>query len=383
MNEAKQRLSSLDLLDPPEQWSDIERRTPVEKGSLAGYPPSSAMGRRVRAGLAAAAVFVLAAGFAWVGLRHLTSRPAAEDRSARIGVPTPQAMAAGDGAVWVVSTSANDNQLWRIDPVTNRTRLVPGTTGVFGGPAVGEGATWVVTCQPSSTLECATSTLLKIDPASGRVIDRAELPSGGFTTTAGLGYVWVTTNDSLLKVDPVSLRVVATLPGRFEQVGIADGYLWTLGGATPGLHQIDPTSNRVVRVIDVHATCTLLATKVAVWATSCQGGLPPGSPPDHLVAVDPATGKLIYRVAFNFGELSYDGAHLWVSRATNSGASIQQLEPTTGSPTGVVLQVASGSHPWIQHGIGPAAIFTVVESKSFWLTHLDANDVVRVPVPHS
>jgi len=387
MDDLREHLKEIEGLPQPDLWHDIEDRASRGGDALTlDREASPTVGRRVRAGIAAVLIFFIAASFAWVGLRHLSSGQPSDqiaDREARIPIPRPQAMVAGNDAVWVVSgTTSGEEQLWRIDTATNQATLIPGTTGVFSTAAVGEGAVWVITCRPSPPHECATTSLLKIDPASGHILARAPLPSAGFQVTTGLGFVWVDIYQELLKVDPASMRIVARLPGPFDQIGVADGYLWALGGGGRGLRKIDPSTGLDVQVGGVHGDCSLLATETSVWVTSCKGGRP-GTGPDHLFVVDPSTSKLRYQVPFEGGVLSYDGAHPWVSRSTESGASLQQLDPATGSPTEIVVDVPFGSQPWMRHGIGASFIDTVIGSGSFWLTNLDLNDVVRVPLPRT
>jgi hypothetical protein len=385
MDDLRERLDDIEAFVPPDLWDDIEGRashTVIDR--TPEYQATPSAGRRVTAGIVAAAIFFIVAGFAWLGLRQLTPGPPASDqpsnREARISIPRPQAMAAGSGAVWVVSgTQGGQQQLWRIDTATNGARLILGTRGVFTTPAVGEGAVWLITCRASSTQECATTWLLKIDPGSGHILARAKLPSPG-EVTAGLGFVWVAVNGELLKVDPVSLRIVARVPGRFGEPGVASGYLWGLGGGGRGLRRVDPSTGLDRRVEGVRGDCLLLASETSVWVTSCGGR--PGAGPNHLFAVDPSTGRIQYRLPFEFGGLSYDGDHLWVSRSTESGASLEQLDPSTGMPTGIVVQVSAEAQPWIDHRrIGSPFIDSVIGSGSFWLSQVDLNDVVRVPVP--
>src|SRR5690348_2722895 len=66
--------------------------------------------------------------------------------------------------------------------------LGPGTTGV----AVGEGALWVL----------QSGRLLKIDPVSSRVVAVIPKLRGRSSCAAGAGGVWVPQGSTLLKLDP-------------------------------------------------------------------------------------------------------------------------------------------------------------------------------------
>ena len=274
--------------------------------------------------------------------------------------------------------------LWRIDPATNEATRLPNTRGAEW-PAVGEDAVWVTDCEAADN-PCVHPSVLKLDPSTGATLASIRLPGYGEQITTGLGSVWVSTSAGLVKIDALSAKVAATFPLKATLVGTAAGSVWASGhwSRFPGVAKVDPRTGKVDHVVRVHDPCTFLATDHGIWVASCQGGLG-GAGPDHLTKLDPVTGKVAYRIPLDhWGELAFAAGYLWMSRSLDNGrVEVDQRDPTTGLPTGVVVSVSPGEHPWEDFGIGGPAIFTAVGDGSFWLTHVDADAVVRVPIPTS
>jgi hypothetical protein len=204
-------------------------------------------GRTVRrAGLATAAA-ALAAAVVVQGLPP-AGRPAAWpgvtglDRHVRDAVPIGAAdgakVAAGPDAVWVLLNrhGAPDDLLVRVDPATDRVvaRIPVGANAAT--VAVGEGAVWVLRADPRRT------DLVRVDPASNRVAGTRRLrPAGDGPTglvaelvVAG-GAVWVVGPQGLVRVDPGSGRVRTVLAeARYAPLGglaAAGDSVWVVSAA--------------------------------------------------------------------------------------------------------------------------------------------------------
>lgn len=296
----------------PDLWPEIERRLAGSTGPRSG-----------RAGRVASVIvstIVIGGLLVWglVALSGLSSNgqggPAAS-LSARIPVTKPQPLVAGEGAIWVVGgTSEHNGTLWRIDPATNTSTELTQTRGAMS-PAAGEGWAWVTICNPGgSTKECGSNDLLKIDPATGATVATIHLPSYPFIVYAGLGSVWVSTLDGLVKVDPATDSIAAVFPVKTDVLGSAAGFLWATGvqhGGIAGVAEIDPENGNVVRTVGFHDPCELLATEQAIWVASCQGGLPLRA--DHLAGFDPRTGDPLYDLPLDrWGSLAFANGTLWV-----------------------------------------------------------------------
>jgi hypothetical protein len=147
----------------------------------------------------------------------------------------------------------------RVDPVTRRTRVVPGIETIEPPVvrlAAGAGAVWAVTTSGRR--------LLRIDPRTARVTAALSVPaeavasdtSGVWTVCCGAG----PRRGQLTRVDPVSNRVVARirLPGFPHAVGVGPSGVWVRDAA--GLvWRVGPESNRVI------ATVRLPSATVHPW----------------------------------------------------------------------------------------------------------------------
>jgi YVTN family beta-propeller protein len=196
-----------------------------------------------------------------VGVVDATSR-AIIDEAAEIA--SPQRVAAGEGAIWVTSSSGGGSVV-RLDPQSHD---VTDTIEVGNGPvgiAVGAGAVWV-----ANTLD---GTVSRIDPATGQVV--STIPVGNTPTAVafGAGAVWVTNVDdrSVSKIDPVADAVRKTIDVDAAGRGIAvgDGAVWVTDPVGNALVRIDARSARVTDTIDVGSGPTAVAYgNGAVWVTN-------------------------------------------------------------------------------------------------------------------
>ena len=185
------------------------------------------------------------AGAVWVSRRSdgavVRIDPAANRVVATIPVGrAPGAMAVAGGLVWVALPGGG---LGRIDPASNRSSLVRVARCCDGELAAGEGALWVA--------NHGDGTLVRVDPATGRVAARVLLPrttdQQPYRTAVGDGAVWVTstspkrgTANLLWRVDPASNQVTGTLDlgptaagGIPNRVAAGNGAVW-VGGITKG-----------------------------------------------------------------------------------------------------------------------------------------------------
>jgi YVTN family beta-propeller protein len=198
----------------------------------------------------------------------------------------PVAMAVRGGDVWV----AGDNPTWVtrwVTPTNPMTRETP-TIALPAAPtrlAVTEDAVWVLTP--------ADNSLVRIDPATNQVV--ATIPVGRAPSglAVGAGAVWVArhSDGAVARIDPATNRVVATIsvgraPGAMT---VAGGVVWVALPDNGGLGRIDPASNRST-LVRVPRCCDgeLAAGEGALWVANQVDGT--------LVRVDPATGQVAARI---------------------------------------------------------------------------------------
>src|SRR4051794_15586515 len=223
--DGRRRLSDDLGLEPSPTLRELERAILRHDQALLAEPPPRLRRRRLAGGaaamLAAAAVAGAVVLLSGGGLSSSHAQVAAEpDKVAFLvagsGKVFGQAPARatvlahfGTGALWSVSI---DGEVTRVDPESGHVTAAV-DTGVThpGGLAVGYGSVWVT--------DCCTPTLVRIDSATNAIADRIRLPTAqGYLASqtgdvaTGAGSVWVSqgfVNPSyVLRLDPTTGRVV-------------------------------------------------------------------------------------------------------------------------------------------------------------------------------
>jgi DNA-binding SARP family transcriptional activator len=205
----------------------------------------------------------------------------------------PVAVAAGAGGIWVAN--ADDGTVSRIDPKTRRVESVIGIGTDVSDVAVGFGSIWVANGNDG--------TLAQIDP-SLNTVERTLTFGGGselapqpvFSVTTGAGAVWVTRGNRVLRIDPKTDEVAASIPVE-PPLGIAAG-------------------------------------EGAVWVTTTA---------DHLLRIEPSTGAVTAKVPLPGQAIAPDaaGGSVWLIVTFPGHDEVWQLNPSTSSPTGTA---PSSSH---------------------------------------
>ena len=230
------------------------------------------------------------------------------------------AVAIGGGSVWVVPHL--DRVALRIDPTTNTVtdRISLGDRGPGAEIDGTDEMVWASVSSPSYDFE----RLVRIDPATGRVVASVDAPAG--LPVIGGGAVWASGPDGIYRIDPGDNTVAAvieagdcwivTLDDRAFCVGpegavsidaatdrttklpgepvagwpivAFDGLIWGVDGST--LWAVDPTTGR--RSVDLQPpegsaawAPDAVVVDGALWATA-------GSEPDRLVRIDPAASAI-------------------------------------------------------------------------------------------
>jgi DNA-binding SARP family transcriptional activator/ABC-type branched-subunit amino acid transport system substrate-binding protein len=321
-------------------------------GAPTALPPPPRIGwARRRAGVlvAAAAVAVAAAAAAVLAdWREPTSRargalardvvvaldPATGRIAERHAVgATPTAVSIGAGAAWTVD--ADDRTVTRVDLRTGARRTVRVATVPIDVAASAEGV-WVVTSAQEHR-PASPSALVRLDPASGGVVDHVPLPRGGdaFRIDPPLlaltgGAVWVIEQSGrLVRVEPRSGSLRALPRLRAQHVAAGNGQLWALvrrppqAPRAPNLVRIDPVSGAVMArvLVPSDSLATIAVGAGAVWAADgLAGGVwrvdPRGLASTRIVAVGPGVDS----VAAHAGEV-------WT--ASSAAGTVTRIDPVT------------------------------------------------------
>jgi peptide/nickel transport system substrate-binding protein len=163
----------------------------------------------------------------------------------------PTSIAYGAGKVWVLNVV--DSTVTAISPRTGKTttiRLGQNPTRL----AFGLGAVWVTSEE--------AGVLMRLDPASGSLVQATAVGNGPVGVTTGDGAVWVanTPDRTISRVDPDSGAVSKiTLSGRPVELAVTGEQLWVSETLDAQLSVIDTHAARVRRTIATGAAPTALA----------------------------------------------------------------------------------------------------------------------------
>jgi YVTN family beta-propeller protein len=188
-------------------------------------------------------------------------------------------LAATPGAVWVPNSGGGGDSVSRIDPRTNRLAGRPVRTGASPQSlAVGGGSLWVANHD--------ARTVTRIDLASGKVVAKIPVPSEPHRVAYGAGAAWVGNwhDNSVSRIDPQTNRVVGSpIPIGFHHagnLGVGGGDLWVTSDYRANaaaedvvVVRVDPQANRAVETIAVGGhPLDIAATEGAVWVSVADPG---------------------------------------------------------------------------------------------------------------
>jgi hypothetical protein len=248
------------------------------------------------------------------------------------------AVSGGHGDAWVDDRWGE--RLVRIDRGTGR---VVARLPVQGRLALssGAGAMWALQ-SGGGYGRGLRGPLLRIDPATNRVVDRIVLPALGFGVVARGDGVWVWGPDDLLRIDPRTDRVARHVVLRDDR-GEATGF--ALAGAQAVVSTAD---GHLVRYdARTGAQLTALALPLTAPALQSAGGRAIVTSGGAVAAVDPQTGAPLWRtrLGFRVGAVLAAGGALWAFGANvrDPGDRVWKLDPATGRTLGSVLLPAFGT----------------------------------------
>ena len=263
------------------------------------------------------------------------------------GDTQPCAAAAGGKYVWVSEYASP--WLVRIDPATNR---VLGRTQIgFGscGLGYGAGSLWVE--------DTSSNTVSRVSATTAKRVKAIPVGTQPYDATFAFGSAWVTANGSgeVDRIDPARNRVSKRieLPGAVGVVA-AFGSIWATGSS--GVVRIDPTTGRIVATIPLANAAWTAASDDAVWVTAGSG----------VTRIDPETNRTGARVALGtiyLGDPAVVGGKLWVPKVRANTVAI--VDPSTNA----VAQT-------VKVGLGPFVVSEV--NGEAWIPSWHGRDVWRL-----
>jgi hypothetical protein len=166
---------------------------------------------------------------------------------------------------------------------------------------------------------------------------------------AGAGGVWVAGQGALLRIDPGTNQVVATIPtpltGQYASIAFGEGAVWVTSGQANGVvYRVDPAANRVTAAISVPGGAFgIVVAAGTVWVTQYL----PEPDPGIVARIDVRTNRLLSPVEVpNMpGAIRYGLDAIWVT----SRFTVSRIDPRSGAVTqplhrvGDVRAIGAGS----------------------------------------
>lgn len=376
----------------PNLWPEIQRRLELsaevrEEAPVAGW--QGHMRTAARLGLAAAVVGAAAWGMLQVAGhfrgdrsgRGVTIEP---DSMTRINVGgPPQPVAAGAGAAWVsVGTVDGSQQLWRIDAGTGEATQVPDLTGVQW-PAAGSEGVWTGVCPDDTSGACPGGKIVRIDPATLRPLAEIPVPQP-LQMETGHGYVWANIADPqapLLKIDPATNRVVDRLPCCHGLLSVGEGAVWMVEGSS--LVKIDPASGLELARTQLRDPCVLEAGAGAVWVATCESVTE-----NLLYRIDPETLRTVamiripglYKMSAGAGWLWLAGPRVDAPGLDGSAIEVSRIDPRTNGLEEELVSIdpIHGRQQHFRTGPSPPSSFIDVGDGAVWVSDFGDGQMIRI-----
>jgi DNA-binding SARP family transcriptional activator/streptogramin lyase len=218
-------------------------------------------------------------GSVWVADRHDQTVTQIDPESRRV-VSTmgigfrPDDLAARDGSVWAVNREEGVLGRLAYGEISDRFER-RGFVG-FGRMAVDDKALWLGSGKG----------LIRVDPATGRVLQRAEVPVELDGVAVGAGAVWAVSGRAatVLRIDretgavthqiPIATRPDVPSPYPMGVAASAD-FVWVLDGSTATVTKIDPDLDNIVATFPLGTgpgSLRLAAGEGAAWICNQQDG---------------------------------------------------------------------------------------------------------------
>jgi glutamine cyclotransferase len=259
---------------------------------------------------------------------------------------TTYGLAAGAGSVWVGSLGSGD--VVRLDPATGKV-LARVTVGarVFN-LAAAPGAVWAV----DSGLETA----VRIDAETAKVTRTVHVGAGPYDVAWGFGSVWVSNSGDGSVSRITRGRVVARIEVGAEPNGLTAyrGVLWVSDHTLGKVVRVDPRTNRVTGSVSVPG---------ADWITGFGDGIYVSQETNRISWVSTKTLKVLHTVKVGRDPLgsAIVAGELWVPCIDSN--EIVVVDPSTlrivtrkPAPGGPIVVLPAFGHRWVSQTAGPGLL---------------------------
>jgi hypothetical protein len=296
--------------------------------SRSSTPPENAGGIVARIGLPAPP-FSVATGEGWVWVLTRTPRPAVwriDPRSNRVvGTPTPLPVdpwhiAVGVGSVWVTPNGA-DGRLIRIDARTGWISARISAHPIYFGSVLAFGAGSVWTGNDDERYQ-GGATVSKLNPRTNRVVGSPLVLGSPQSLAFGQGALWVADHAGwLVKIDPATVKVVARQRLDFGAHGVVvtDAAVYVADAHGSRLLEADPKTAAIRRVVPLPVGPIYPAVGAgSIWSGSAAVWEDEAAQDDQVVRIDPKTLAIAERfhVGGNVSAVAFGFRSLWAALQT-------------------------------------------------------------------
>jgi streptogramin lyase/predicted Ser/Thr protein kinase len=230
-------------------------------------------------------------------------------------------LAVGEGGVWVPITP----NVVHIDPVTGSIRAtIFVQQSISALPAVAFRTVWLSTGHVVERINPATDELLR--PVT--LIPAGEPTTPGRTWIAtGEGAVWVASETTVFKIDPVQSRVVLEIEvNGATGLAVGAGAVWVIDNLSGELLRFDPVSGRATGSLHLPGALNALAVGAdVVWVLDADAGTV------YVVDATQLSLEDTVRVGSDERDMVFGGGAIWL--ADGSESWITRIDPLTRQPT--------------------------------------------------
>jgi hypothetical protein len=260
----------------------------------------------------------------------------------------PCAAAAGGKWIWV--SEYGQPYLLKIDPATNK---IVSRTGIGTGSCglgYGAGSMWIE--------DTSTSTVSRVSVATGKRTKAIKVGITPYDTTFAYGSAWTTAYNEgeLERIDPAHNRV-ANRWKLAQATGVvgAFGSIWAAGSG--GVIRVDPASHKLRARITIQGGAGWTAASPdAVWVTT----------PTGVVRIDPKTNRSTSTVTLDgapyLGDPDVVNGQLWVPQIRKNSIAVIEPDSKTVAQT-------------LKAGVGPFVVTTI--RGEAWVPSWKGKDIWR------
>jgi YVTN family beta-propeller protein len=275
-------------------------------------------------------------------IRNLVAGHIATDTKPRVVI--------GEGGIWLLG--AGSTGLVYVDPRSGK--ATPFRVEHFVDDLdVGLHAVWVA--RDLAKAQHLQYYIARVDPATRDLIRNIPLPasSGSSPPRAGVGSgsVWAGDGGSVVRIDPTTNKIVKVIPveGSVDLLAVGPGRVWVADQLTNLISEIDPRTNQVVHTLALQATPDAMAADAdGLWVLNQSA--------HFLTEISAASGTAQNPISVGKdpSAVAFGGGKVWV--ANLGDGTVMEIDPATrevvktipvGGPAGALAVDPDTGSLWV------------------------------------